>query len=96
MKIEGLSNTFNKAININNKNSKQDMSFGNFLNEQLGKVNDLQKKDENLKQMLSVGEVDNVHNAMIASEKADLALQLTLSIENKLMDAYKEIMRMQI
>jgi len=96
MKIQGLSNTISQSINNLDNNSKSKVNFGEFLDQQLNKVNSLQKQDEDYKKMLAIGEVDNIHNAMIATEKADLALQLTLSIENKLMDAYKEIMRMQI
>ncbi|NBI07852.1 flagellar hook-basal body complex protein FliE [Senegalia massiliensis] len=96
MKIQGLSNIVSQSINKLDDNSKNKINFGEFLDQQLSKVNSLQKQDEDYKKMLAIGEVDNIHNAMIATEKADLALQLTLSIENKLMDAYKEIMRMQI
>ena len=37
-----------------------------------------------------------IHDIMLAAEKARLALDLTVSIRNKLVEAYQEIMRMQI
>ena len=40
--------------------------------------------------------MDNLHDITIAAEKANIALQLTLSIRNKIVEAYKEIMRIQI
>ncbi|QIB26200.1 flagellar hook-basal body complex protein FliE [Caloranaerobacter azorensis] len=91
-KIRNLS-YISKDININN--SKKD-SFGNFLKEALDKVNSLQVEAEHYNKLLAMGQIDNIHEVMIASEKANIALQLTLSIRNKVIDAYKEIMRMQI
>lgn len=44
---------------------------------------------------LLTGNSTDLHTAMINIEKADIALQLTMQIRNKVIDAYKEIMRMQ-
>jgi len=38
----------------------------------------------------------DVHEAMIALQRADLALQLTVQVRNKLVSAYQEIMRMPV
>lgn len=38
----------------------------------------------------------DVHDAMIALQRADLTLQLTVQVRNKLVDAYQEIMRMPV
>jgi flagellar hook-basal body complex protein FliE len=43
----------------------------------------------------AVGKEYDLHEIMIASEKADLSFRLLLQIRNKLLDAYQEIMRMQ-
>jgi len=45
---------------------------------------------------LVLGESHNVHEVIIAAEKAELALQLTNKFRNKVLDAYNEIMRMQL
>lgn len=45
---------------------------------------------------LAVGEVTDIHQVMIAAEKANIALQLTISIRNQVIEAYQEIGRMQI
>lgn len=75
---------------------KEDLKFSNLLEESLDKVNQLQREKEEYKNLLITGEVDNLHDITIAAEKANIALQLTLSIRNKIVEAYKEIMRMQI
>lgn len=71
-------------------------SFGDFLTDKLKEVNELKHHSNELNKKLVTGEIDNMHQVMIASEKADIALQYTIQIRNKLLDAYNEIMRMQI
>ena len=39
---------------------------------------------------------DDIHSVMIAGEKANLALQFTMKVRNKVVDAYKEVMNMQV
>jgi flagellar hook-basal body complex protein FliE len=51
--------------------------------------------DSEIKKFL-VGDGEDLHSVMIAQQKADLAFQMTLAIRNKLVDAYQEVMRMQI
>lgn len=51
-------------------------------------------EDEEIKFML--GETENTHDLAIALEKASTALQYTVAIRDKLMDAYKELMQIQI
>lgn len=43
----------------------------------------------------AVGEKQDLHEIMIASEKANISFKLLLQIRNKLLEAYREIMRMQ-
>jgi flagellar hook-basal body complex protein FliE len=44
----------------------------------------------------AIGDIDNIHEVMIAQEKATVALQYTVQIRDKVLEAYNEIMRMQI
>jgi flagellar hook-basal body complex protein FliE len=54
------------------------------------------KEAQEAKQRLLVGESDDLHGVMIAMEKAGLAFQLTMTVRNKVIEAYQEVMRMQI
>ncbi|MFU0831617.1 MAG: Flagellar hook-basal body complex protein FliE [Oscillospiraceae bacterium] len=45
---------------------------------------------------LTTGQTDNVHDVMIASQKASLSVDLLVQMRNKLLDSYNEIMRMSI
>lgn len=76
--------------------SKNATGFSEFLKESIHKVNDLELYSQQMDQLLAVGEIDNIHEPMIAAQKADIAIQLTIEIKNKVIDAYKEIMRLQL
>lgn len=76
--------------------ANKDSNFGEFLNNAVNQVNEMQLESEEYKKMLAVGELDNLHDLSIASEKANVALQVTMSIRGKIVEAYKEIMRIQI
>jgi len=67
-----------------------------YLNSAIEKTNNLIIESEQLSEDFAAGKTDNIHQVIIAAEKADIAFQLTMQIRNKIMDAYNEIMRMQI
>jgi flagellar hook-basal body complex protein FliE len=71
-------------------------SFGQYLKDALMEVNRLEKQADNLTKKLAAGEDVDIHDVMIATEKANIALQLTIQVRNKAVEAYNEIMRMQI
>lgn len=71
-------------------------SFSNVLQGYLQNVDNTVKQSEVLSTKLATGEIDNVHDVMIASEKAKLALELTVTIRDKAVEAYQEVMRMQL
>ena len=89
-----LSNNNMKEFNVEPNQEK--INFGEVLNEARNKVNDDQIFADEMDRMLATGEVDNVHEVTIAAQKAQLTLNLAVEIKSQLMDAYKEIMRLQI
>lgn len=76
--------------------SHQQPSFSQFLSEGLQRVRALHADADEAVLQLTTGQTDNLHQVMIAMERASLALELTVAIRNKLVDAYQEIMRMQV
>ena len=62
----------------------------------LDQTNTLQKQAEQSAVSFAIGDIDNIHEVMIAQEKATVALQYTVQIRDKVLEAYNEIMRMQI
>ncbi|MFW6238038.1 MAG: flagellar hook-basal body complex protein FliE [Bacillota bacterium] len=78
------------------KQKEAEESFSKLLQENLHKTNDLVKDAENITTSFALGEIDNVHEVTIAAEKAKTAVNLTSAIQNKAVEAYKEIMRIQL
>lgn len=71
-------------------------SFAETLRSALDQVNRLQLDSDRNVERLAAGQDVDVHQVMISAERADLALQLTMAMRNKLIEAYQEIMRMQV
>lgn len=94
--VDSLSTISKIGFTENNKTESLEDGFANYLKDALTKVSDLEKQSTALTEAFAAGKTDNIHQVMIAAEKADIALQFTMQIRNKIMDAYNEIMRMQI
>jgi flagellar hook-basal body complex protein FliE len=62
----------------------------------LSRVNATQLNAEELAKDYALGENVEVHQVIMAAQEASLAFQLTVQIQNKLVEAYQEIMRMQV
>jgi flagellar hook-basal body complex protein FliE len=70
--------------------------FESHLKGALGDVDELQKTAEQaIHRMVGEGKGD-LQETMIALEKADVSFRLMMQIRNKVLDAYQEIMRMQV
>ena len=67
-----------------------------FFSELVSKVNDLQTKSDKSIQALASGESKNLHEVMISMEKASISFQFMSSVRNKALEAYQEVMRMQV
>jgi len=77
-------------------NSEEIESFGNLLQSFIGDVNNLQSNADQMVQKFALGQVEDVHQVVVAAEEASIAFQLFLEIRNKLVDAYHELMRMGV
>lgn len=70
--------------------------FGGWFASELDSVNgSLVRADKDV-QKLAVDEAANLHEVMIHLEEARLSFQLLAQVRNKLLDAYQEVMRMQV
>lgn len=86
-------------LDIEQKNETKGTMFDAFLNTAIDNIRTTNSylsdaEDEEIK--FALGETENTHDLMIALQKASTALQYTVAIRDRLMDAYKEIMQMQI
>ncbi len=71
-------------------------AFGDVLKEHLAEVNQLQSTAHQASQTYAVGGPIELHQVMVLTEKAELALELTTQIRNKMVQAYQEISRMNV
>ncbi|WP_127716590.1 flagellar hook-basal body complex protein FliE [Halobacteriovorax sp. HLS] len=91
-----------KSINFNElsfdevKGPHSKETFGEMLASSVSQVNGLQQEANVAIQKLVTGESKNLHETMLAVEKADIAFKTMNQIRTKVIDAYKEIMRMQV
>ena len=71
-------------------------SFREMLTSSLDEVRNLQAQADDAIRNLVTGEVTDVTEAMVAVERADLAFNTMMQIRNKIIQAYEEIMRMNV
>lgn len=69
---------------------------GRFFSELVSKVNDMQVHSDKSIQALASGENKNLHEVMIEVEKASISFQFMSQVRNKALEAYQEVMRMQV
>jgi len=74
--------------------SESGAGFDAVLKDAVGKVTEVQNEAEKAIKELSSG--GDVTQAIIAMEKADMSFQTMIEVRNRLLNAYEEVMRMQI
>lgn len=72
------------------------IDFENIVSNQLRKVNDKQLEADKMTAGMISGEVDDLHEVMIATEEARLSLELAVQLRNKCVEAFKELSNMQL
>ena len=70
--------------------------FGNVVERFIADANAQQVAADQSVEKLATGQSDSVHETMLALAKADLSLRLFMEVRNKAIDAYQEVMRMQL
>jgi len=84
-----------QAAQLPLKAERVEKSFASTFENSLQKVNDLQTEKSSAVESFASGETQNVHELMISLQKAGLAMNITSAVRNKVMDAYRELSRMQ-
>jgi flagellar hook-basal body complex protein FliE len=76
--------------------ARAEASFGDILTNLVAQTNEQQHNADQAIRQLQTGGEKNLHEAMIAMEKADISLRYTIQVRNKAIEAYQEVMRMQV
>ncbi len=78
------------------KSEEGEVTFGDLLVDKINEANSVISTADNAVSNLVAGRTKNVHETMIALEKADISFKMLMQVRNKMIDAYQEIMRMQV
>ncbi|SDZ74246.1 flagellar hook-basal body complex protein FliE [Desulfuromusa kysingii] len=71
-------------------------NFSEMLKTSIAEVNQAQVSADRAAEQIAAGETKNLHGAMIKLEEADISLRLMVQIRNKAVEAYQEIISMQV
>lgn len=98
--LTGIDSSYIKNAAIESENLKtEDASFSSVLQsakDMLNETSELQNAAEEAEMQFMLGYATNTHDLQAAQEKADIALNYTIAVRDRMLEAYKEIMNMQI
>nr|WP_244516646.1 flagellar hook-basal body complex protein FliE [Alkalicoccus daliensis] len=86
----------NYRASLETSPAEAQQSFKTWLNEAVEGVNNTRIDSENMTQAMARGEQVDLHEVMISAQKASITLETTIEVRNKVIEAYQEIMRMQV
>jgi flagellar hook-basal body complex protein FliE len=81
---------------ILNTNTENKTSFADALKQSVNQINDSQIKSDKMTEALATGKKVELHDVMITAEKASVSMTLAVEVRNKAIEAYQEMMRMQV
>jgi flagellar hook-basal body complex protein FliE len=76
--------------------ASQGKTFTEMLRESMDQVNTQQVQADTAIKELVAGRSKNIHETMLTIERADTSLKMMMQVRNKILDAYKEVMRMPV
>jgi flagellar hook-basal body complex protein FliE len=85
-----------KAPSATEASEASEAEFQNILLDAMKDADETDAVDKQSTEELLSGDTNSLSDAVIATEKADIALRLTVQIRNRVIDAYNEVMRMQV
>ena len=79
-----------------NTAQKPDEAFGNMVTQGIEQLQGLHQKSDTLAVQAATGDLKDIHDYMIASSQSGIATEMTVAVRNKAVEAFTEIMRMQV
>jgi flagellar hook-basal body complex protein FliE len=83
------------GLSISDK-ARQGTNFMDHLSNAISEVNSMQKTADKMAMGVASGKNENLHETMLASTQAEIAFNLMVQIRNRALEAYQEVMRMQV
>lgn len=96
MQINGIGDISSKTAVKGLQQSNGQSSFTDILSEVIDNAKEAEKSAEAQNVALLTGETDDLHTPLIEAQKAELVLSLAVQVRNKVIEAYNEVMRMQV
>lgn len=97
--LQNVSTNYLQEASVLTGDSTSTNTFDTVLKSAMNMVsetNQLENNAESEEIKFALGESDNTHDLQIAQQKANIALQYTVAVRDRVIDAYKEIMNMSI
>lgn len=85
-----------KTNSLMNNTSTSKLSFADSLKQAINQVNQSQIESDKMTEALATGKNVELHNVMITAQKASVSMTLAVEVRNKAIEAYQEMMRMQV
>jgi flagellar hook-basal body complex protein FliE len=98
MELSSIGSVIQSAQSIGKTGSAQqsESSFSNILSDAIDNIKETEAAAETANEALLTGESDDIHSALIASQKAEIAVSYAVEIRNRVVEAYNSIMDMQV
>ncbi|MBM9615160.1 flagellar hook-basal body complex protein FliE [Desulfobulbus rhabdoformis] len=93
---QALSASLTEVPKAGSDAAQVETSFGDVLSSLIQTTNTAQQQADNAVEQLHAGGEQSLHDAMLSMEKADISLRYMVQVRNKALDAYQEVMRMQV
>ena len=94
--VKAVNKAHESVAGANKTEKGNENAFLEILKSSINKTNALQQEASDAVSRLASGEKIDIHNAMIAAQKADVTFRLMMEVRNKIVEAYQEITRMQV
>ena len=93
---EGMAIREMKENGLPQQSQDSTRTFSQIMRDSVEQVNQYQSQADTAVKELLAGRTKNIHETLLTIERADASLKLAMQVRNKILDAYREIMRMQV
>ena len=98
--VAGIYSAYNDTLSsltgISDEDGKDFSTILDSMMNAVGETNALQNQAEAAEIQFALGQSDNTHDLLVAQTKANVSLQYTVAVRDRLIEAYQQIMQMQI
>lgn len=83
-------------VPISTEDKTNHISFSSVLKNAIEEVNKVETEADDKAEKLAQGKADDLHDVMLSAQKAKITVEASVQVQQKVIDAYNEMMRMQV